>query len=182
MVRAVSHFPASFLAEKSPRSEALLSSPYPSPSLLPSSPPRLGRACGVRGRHSLPLPHHSGTAELWHHSQRWGGRGSGTPASHLPVTFMCGYGCFQLLMGGGGNAAGAALCVTCELPPCLCKEGLSSAVRPTGSQILVLPHIGHKILDKRIYPGTSVFTFLSFNFLTCKMDRITLNLRCHLGD
>ena len=77
------------------------------------------------------------------------------------MTFMCSYSCFQL-RGGWDKGADAVLCVDCELAPwictpvCLwCKVRLNSAVRPFGSQILVLPHIGHKIFSQRIYPGTS---------------------------
>ena len=77
------------------------------------------------------------------------------------MTLMYGYSCFQLRRGWD-KAADSVLCVDCELAPWLftstflwCKVRLNSAVRPIGSQILVLPHIGHKIFSQCIYLGSS---------------------------
>lgn len=142
---------------------------YPNSSLFPSSPRGWGGHVGwAKGQDSLPLPHHSGTAELWHRLQRGGDVGGVEP-----WPFFC---CWPLLWSQAVsklfrvrykeavvvmlqrlhnlewsrlqfNDLASALDPKTSL---WWKEKLSPIVRPARSQILVLPHNGHKVLGKRL--------------------------------
>ena len=127
----------------------------------------------------------SGTVELCHPLQMWGGAGKGKfPSYRLflglqavsRLLWVEGVSCRQPHVNQAPTWwPGPALVPTAAYWHMVGggeDEGAESAVGPTRSLVLVLSHIGQKILGKLYMSWKTGFTFLGFVSITCEMGRI----------